>query len=308
MIGRTLGDIRQYIESLASQKGTYHLVCGRTGDPPVPATNLYFESRPTARAAARATEQYRAALRRYDPQVPCYDIIVCQEDGITSQPIRLRDRPAVATSRRDDWTLSEPVINMSAPDREDLVEFCHRVAGSVFETLSDYGHEVVESAIMDVYFDLAERLSKPDGLCLCLLESMAVELDQRLSPDEQATVLRDAAARLPQVECSDCPVSAALTLLEDHGLLGSYERSSGADDLDDDTRSIVVQLSRYALAPQHDRLPILPLVIELYRRQPDCAPSSIDVVAVEEGWQLTIVQADETESSGLASAPIQPKV
>lgn len=308
MIGRTLGDIRQYIESLASEGGTYHLVCGRTGDQPVPAADLYFASRPTARAAARATEQYRETLRRYDPQVFYHDIIVCQEVGIDSQVKRSRDRLAVATSGMYDWILSDPAINMSAPDRAELVEFCHRVVASVFETLSDHGHGAVESAIMDSYVDLAERLSKPDGLCLCLLERMAVELDQRLSPDEQATVLRDAAGRLPQVDPSDRPVSAALTLLEAHGLLGGYERSSGADELDGDTRSVVVQLSRYALAPQHDRLPILPLVLELYRHQPDCTPSSIDVVAVEEGWQLTIDQTDETASSGLVSPPIRSEV
>jgi len=46
-----------------------HLRCGRAGDRPLPAAGNRFPDRATARAAARATEQYRSALRRYDPQV-----------------------------------------------------------------------------------------------------------------------------------------------------------------------------------------------------------------------------------------------
>ncbi|SIS08644.1 hypothetical protein SAMN05421752_11082 [Natronorubrum thiooxidans] len=78
MMGETLGDIRHDIESLASDAGTYYLICGRTGERPVPAAGLYFESRSTARAATHATEQYRAVLRQYDPQVPYYDMIICE--------------------------------------------------------------------------------------------------------------------------------------------------------------------------------------------------------------------------------------
>ena len=78
MVGPTLVDIREHVETLASDDGDYYIVCGRTGDRPVPAAGLRFDERGTARSAARATEQYRAALRRYDPKVPRYDVIVCQ--------------------------------------------------------------------------------------------------------------------------------------------------------------------------------------------------------------------------------------
>lgn len=89
MMGETLGDIRQQIESLASDSGTYYLICGRTGERPVPASGLYFESRSAARAATRATKRYRAALRQYDPQVPYYDVIVCETPTERTIPTKL---------------------------------------------------------------------------------------------------------------------------------------------------------------------------------------------------------------------------
>lgn len=303
MVGTTLAEIRDHIEALASETGEYHLACARYGDRPVPASNLRFADRVTARAAARATEQYRSALRRYDPQVPYYDIVVCQEVDVAPRTTSPRDRLAAATSSEDDWSLSEPVINTSTPDRDDLVEFCHRVAATVFETLSDHGHAAVESAVMDAYFDLAERLSSPDGLCLCLLESMASELDQRLSADEQAAVLREAAARLPPAEPGDRPISATLSLLEEHGILGSYTLSPSSGVSGDGSRSVVVRLSEYALTPRHGHLPLLPLALELYRHRPD-APSPSIAVAREDGWQLTIARSGDSEPSGLVRAPI----
>lgn len=160
MIGATLEEIRAHIEDLASETGDYYLVCARYGDRPVPASGLRFESRATARAAARATEQYRTALRRYDPQLPYYDVIVCQDIEVADQTRQRVDGDSPTEQDPDDWTLSEPVLDTSAPDRQNLVEFCHHVAAAVFETLSDHEYEAVESAIMDAYFDLAERLAR----------------------------------------------------------------------------------------------------------------------------------------------------
>ena len=68
------------VEALASPTGEYVLRCCRIGDRPVPAAGLRFESRPAARVAARVTEQYRAALRQYDPSLPRHDVVVCQEN------------------------------------------------------------------------------------------------------------------------------------------------------------------------------------------------------------------------------------
>lgn len=75
----SLAELRTRVEALASERGEYYLRCCRLGDRPVPAAGLRFESRPAARVAARATEQYRTVLRRYDPTLPRYDVVVCQE-------------------------------------------------------------------------------------------------------------------------------------------------------------------------------------------------------------------------------------
>ena len=73
--------LRERIEALATERGEFYLVCGRYGDRPVPAADCRFESRSVAREAARLTEEYRAVLRGYDPQLPRYDIVVSQTPG-----------------------------------------------------------------------------------------------------------------------------------------------------------------------------------------------------------------------------------
>jgi hypothetical protein len=305
VVASTLVEIRDHIEALSSDGGDFYVVCGRTGERPVPISGLRFDGRTAASGAARAAEQYRTALRRYDPQVPCYDLVVCQDpgDGRASQ----RGRPAGpgAATRRLAPRASEPSPD---PERRQLVEFCHSAAAAVFETLSERGHEAVESAVMDAYLDLAETIEDPDDLCLCLLECTARELARRLSPVEQAAVLAGAAPRLAPTDPAARPVSATLSRLEACGLIGSYTRSSWSVDLADDTSSVVVRLSEYVLAPRDGRLPVLPLVLETYRHQPDQRPSSLRVAEVDDAWRVTLVLASEPEPSGLASAPIDPEV
>jgi hypothetical protein len=306
MIGTTLGDIRDHIEALASEGGEYSLVCSRYGDRPVPATGLQFESRPTARAAAQATEQYRAALRRYDPQLPYYDVIVCQDrrrHGVVDQTgQRSSDTDA------DDCSRSEPVLEKEGlgPERRELVEFCHRIVATVFEMLSQGEYDTVETAVMDTYLELAETVSDPDDLCLCLLESMAVELDTRLDPSEQRNVLSGAAARLPTPPADEELIEATLTHLHGLGVLGSYTRSPWSTALDDGTRSVVVHVSEYAFSPRNGRLPVLPIVLDLYRRPLDWPPSAVYVVDAGESWRIRLVLAHEAEPERLASVPIQP--
>ncbi|WP_434522703.1 DUF7551 domain-containing protein [Halorubrum sp. AS12] len=117
MIGTTLLDIADHIESLAVADGEFSLVCARYGDRPVPAAGLRFDSRETARAAARATEQYRDALRRYDPQLPFYDVVVRQE-FVESEPAgdRTADAPRFAPDSADRPTdeLADRVVDDAA--------------------------------------------------------------------------------------------------------------------------------------------------------------------------------------------------
>ena len=304
MVGPTLIDIRDHIEALAVEDGRYYLRCGRTGDRPVPASGHRFPDRATARAAARANEQYRSALRRYDPQVPYYDLIVCEETARAQRVAGARESASETPQRR----LSEPVITAGATsERRDLVEFCHRVAGAVFETLTESGYDGVERAVMDAYFDLAETVGDSDELCLCLLESMAGELDARLAPADQAEVLVDAAARLDPADDGN-PMDATLAVLERRGLVESYTRSPYSVDLDGGAGSVVFQISGYALSVRDGRLPVLPLTLELCRHHGERAPQSVQVTAVDDGWQLTFVLADTGNQNGLVSAPIDGEV
>ncbi|MFC5369167.1 DUF7551 domain-containing protein [Salinirubrum litoreum] len=303
MVGPTLIDIREHIDALATEDGQYYVRCGRTGDRPVPAAGHRFSDRATARAAARATAQYRSALRRYDPQVPYYDLIVCEtpRDDTVGHPRESSERP--------EHRLSDPVVpDSTTPARRDLVEFCHRVAGAVFETLSSAGYDAVERAVMDAYFELAETVDDPDELCLCLLESMASELRGSLSPGEQAEVLTDAAARLDSPRDDDDPLDATLTALEQRGLIESFTRSPYSVDRDGEERSAVVQISGYVLSPRDGRLPVLPLTLELCRHHAERSSRSVQVTAVDGGWQLTFALADTEDQNGLVSAPIDGEV
>ena len=306
MVGTTLIEIRNHIGALASDSGEYYLVCGRTGDRPVPADGKRFDDRATARSAARATEQYRSALRRYDPQVPYYDLIVCQD----TEPITesgQRDR-----GPRDGYpeTLSEPVLDdrSTTVERQGRVEFCHRVAGAVFETLSEDGYDAIERAVMNAYFELAETVGDPDELCLCLLESMSTELDNRLEASEQADVLTGAATLLGPRDTTGGPLDATLSHLQTRGLIRGFTRSPWSIDLDESARSVVVRISEYALSPREGRLPVLPLVVELYRRQPARPPTALQVAEREDGWRCTFGLATTAGPAGLVSAPIDSEV
>ncbi|ELZ45128.1 hypothetical protein C464_12815 [Halorubrum coriense DSM 10284] len=235
MVGSTLIDIRQYIEAFATEDGQYYVRCGHTGDRPVLATGNRFPDRATAHAAARATEQYHSALRQYDPQVPYYDLIVCQ----TPRDITLEHSRGSRTEA--EHRLSELVITDSTTsERRDIVEFCHRVAGAVFETLSEASYDRVETAVMDAYLKLAETVGDPDELCLCLLESMASELDERLSLTDQSEVLADAADRLESPPSDDTPFDTMLAALEERGVIESYTRSPYSVELDGGVGSVVV--------------------------------------------------------------------
>lgn len=341
MIGTTLAAISDHIEALASADGEYSLVCARYGDRPVPAAGLRFESRTAARAAARATEQYRDALRRYDPQVPYYDVIVRQEyagdegvalgacdgtvdvDGGTSRSVGdEHDVRRFSATEAADWSLSDPVVSRDGDDRSDrgrssgrdgrsdgtpapsrdLVGFCHDAAAAVFEALSAGDHDAVESAVMDAYFAFAEERSDPDGLCLRLLEAVAFELRRGLEPTEQAAVLAEAASRLPAAPDAD-PVAGAFERLAGAGVVGSYAADPSGDE--PPAASRVVHVSDYALSPQDGRFPTLPVVLELCRHGDRSPPRAVRVDAAEGGWRLRIEPAADEEPAGLASAPIR---
>lgn len=291
MVGSTLIDIREHIEALADEEGRYYVVCGRTGEQPIPVVGLRFANRETTQAAARAAEQYRTALRRYDPRTPFYDLIVCEQPATEQQTNAQRVRNS--TSATPQRTLSDPVLDDSTPtpQRRDRIEFCHRVAGAVFETLSENGYHSVETAVMDAYFELAETIDNPDELCLCLLESTAAELGERLDPSKQADVISTAAVRLGTTQQKSDPVMAALRTLEKRGLIETAVCQPESVAVETGSRAPTVELSGYALAPQGGYLPVLPLTLELSRHTQGRLPGSVAVTATDDGWELRIALA-----------------
>jgi uncharacterized membrane protein len=305
VVGATLVEIRDRVESLSSDDGDHYVVCGRTGDRPVPVSGLRFDGRATARRAARAAEQYRAALRRYDPQVPWHDLVVCQDaGGRAARRARPEDREMYPETLRD------PVVDGGRTDlgRRGLAGIGHEVAAAVLEALSVVGHDGVETAVVDAYLDRAEDVASPDDLRLCLLESVAGELDRRLSPEEQGAVLAGAATRLAPTDPADRPVRATLSALQNRGLLGSYTRSPWSAAPDGDARSVVVRLSEYALSARDGHLPVVPFVVELRRQRPDWPLGTLRATRVDGGWRLTLVVASEVGPHGVATAPIDAGV
>lgn len=316
MVGTTLGDIRQYVRSLASEAGRYYLVCGRTGEQPVPAVGLSFESRPTARAAARATEQYRAALRRYDPGLPTYDVIVCERVG---------GSPANATSADDAGSSpassgrAEPVGGRSrsdsaaSPGDGSLIDFCHAVAGAMFETIAASPHDDLENAIMDTYFDVAERIEHTDELCLRLLESTAAEVERALEPAEQRDLVVGAAQRLPATPSADDPVESTLSELQAVALLDAYTVRSRTVEAETGARSWTVSIDEYALAEPAanggedggDGIVTLPLSLELLRRYPSRDLRIADVEHADPGsstYRVTVTTDSTDRSRSLVRA------
>lgn len=304
MIGTTLTDIRARIEGLASESGSYYVVCGRTGDRPVPAAGLRFRTRSEARAAVRATEQYRRALRRYDPRTPQYDLIVCEESDPPGHP----GNSAESDPTTEGATIPDPIPDRGAqsPPQRERIEFCHRVAAATFETLSEGEYDGVETAIMDTYFERAETVEDPDDLCLCLLESAATEIDERLPPRRQAEVLSATASQLAPGDPADEPVAAALRALRRRGLVGEFTCAPAAIDRSTGSRSVRTTLSEYALSPRDGRLPVLPVAVELYRHRPVHGPAALRVAAVDEGWRVTVELGADGEPNGLSTAPIAP--
>lgn len=264
MVGTTLVDLREHVEALANSDGEYALVCARTGERPIPAAGLRFANRPTARAAVRATERYRATLRRYDPQVPYYDVIV---EESPSAPMTTRDAPTDAVGENGG---PEP----SGTAARALIEFCHAVAGVVFETIAASEHDDLEDAIMETYFAVAETIEHPDELCLRLLESIAIEIDDRLDPAAQAAVLSTAADDLPidataapaEADGDGDPLEGTLERLRSAGLLAGYRIERCSVDLDAGTRCWEVRIAGYALGEAGERIVTLPIVVELLGR------------------------------------------
>jgi len=304
VVGNTLRDIRERIDALRADDGRFYLVCARTGERPIPVADARFDSRAAAVEAARVAEEYRSALRRYDPTLGFRDLIVCEDQWISADGVRA--------------------------DSEDLLSFCHDVAGVFLETLSERGYDDVERAVFDDYLDAAEVADR-DELCLELLRSLVDALDRHLTASERASLVASAAERLPSPGPGDPdqsilrvsspsgtaerPVESALARLRDVDLIAGYSVTGTRGN----ARTWSVTLSEYALAGEEfrgsiaagedpdARLPTLPLVVDLLRRVPESDVAVGDATVTEDGWRLSVSTGAATPT-GLVSVAVNDVV
>ncbi len=271
MVGRTLADIRARLDELSVAVGPYRVVSSRTGFGPFPVTGLQFPDRETATEAATVATAYRRALRRYDSDVTRHGLIVTESCGGSG-------------------------ADEEAP--QSLPEYCHRVAGALFETLSAR-HGPVERSVMDTYLRAAETTGDRERLCLQMLESTAVALDGSLTASEQASVLLAAAHRLPSRATTGEPLSSTAAELRRAGLLRDATVEPTAEG--PGRRTQRVRLDGYRPALDDDRCPVLPVVVELLRHT-SVVPCIDSVRRTESGWELRVSMAGDSPARGLAVA------
>jgi hypothetical protein len=106
----------------------------------------------------------------------------------------------------------------------------------------------------------------------------------------------------------DNSLDSTLTALERRGIIESYTRSPYSVNLDGGAGAVVVQIAGYALSARNGRLPVLPLTLELCRHYTEQPLQSVQVTAVDGGWQLTFILADTGDQNGLVNAPIDGEV
>ncbi|GGL70565.1 DUF7551 domain-containing protein [Halocalculus aciditolerans] len=288
MVGRTLAEIHERLQTLATPNGPYYLACARTGDRPTPSGDRRYPDRATAATAADLVDAYRDELRTYDPRLPHYDVIVRELPADTDVP------PA------------------AGPPTTDRTEFCHEVAAAVFESLSGGGFRDAERAVMDAYLGTAETVTDPDDLCLLLLRSMGAVLDETLDAHEQEVVLNRAAGRLDTVRLGDDALDDALDALARAGLLTDYHidapRPTGdaSGPPEDASRPAatdhVVRLDGYALSEGNHVL-TLPVAVELLRRRPGVDVQFSPIAGPAAGFRVAVADRARHEPCGLLRVP-----
>jgi hypothetical protein len=106
-----------------------------------------------------------------------------------------------------------------------------------------------------------------------------------------------------QPSVSTSTIEAGFAALSARGLIGAYRYSPVGVDRETGSRTVQVECSTYALREQDGRLPVLPIVLELFRRAA-CPPTAVDVGSIGEGWRMTFELSPEATANGLATAPV----
>jgi hypothetical protein len=316
MFGGTLRDLRERIADRHEDDGRYYVNCARTGERPVPVAGKRFPTRETAVAAAELAAEYRAELRRYDPRLPHYDLVVSEAPGADGpvDSVLAAEKSPRSTASPDAATASgcsDLPGSVTSSDSGSVSDFCHDVSAAVFEALSELGETEVERAALEAYLHSAESVTDPDELCLVLLATIATEIDARLASERQEAVLRAAADRLGTPSGFDAPsgcdappersdpMTATLARLDDHSLVGDYAVSR---DRTSTGRWWRISVEGYAFDGADGRVPTLPLAVELLRRLPDEAIAVSDLRATgKSGWNC-IVSTDAGNARALSLA------
>lgn len=131
--GATVRMARETIADLATDGGTFAVAGKETGVSPDPVSSVAFETYEAAERAADAAARYRAAMRDVDPDLPAYDLVVCERrtDAVELATVRestderrgngvprARQTVTVTGDRRDEWLRVEnaPLVHLSGPE------------------------------------------------------------------------------------------------------------------------------------------------------------------------------------------------
>mgnify|MGYP000117914805 CR=1 FL=1 len=133
--GTVVRDARDRVEALAAdgEDGAFTVACKETGVSPEPLAGRTFDTHTAAEEARAAADEYRAAMRSLDPDLPAYDLVVCEADTGSVEVASVRESTAgrranglpdtrrtatVTGGRRDEWLSVEnaPVVYLTGRD------------------------------------------------------------------------------------------------------------------------------------------------------------------------------------------------
>ena len=88
----TIRRARERIEAVAVEDGDFGVACKDSGCSPAPVTDATFETFEAAELACLSARAYRRALRRLDPSLPEYDLVVCAPDDSAVEQVCVREQ------------------------------------------------------------------------------------------------------------------------------------------------------------------------------------------------------------------------
>lgn len=129
----TVRNARAVVDDLACEDGAFVVAGKDTGVSPDPVSAAAFETYEAAERARDAAARYRAAMRDVDPDLPAFDLVVCerQADAVAIATVRestaerrgnglprARETATVTGERRDEWLRVEnaPLVHLAGPE------------------------------------------------------------------------------------------------------------------------------------------------------------------------------------------------